>query len=174
MQTVRLFVLVATLLLTGSSAASAVTPDELAALAKAGLGDEVLLALIESTGMDRGVDAARSLALKRAGVSDRVIAAAVRASYQPPPLPIVEPVAAAPCIECEANVAVIGGGPPPVAVVEREVYYLPWILGAPVRPAHTRRPGPYLPGNKGGFGRFINDGFVDRTAPQPLTSLRAS
>jgi hypothetical protein len=162
MQTVRFFVLVATLLLATSSRASAVTPDELAALAKAGLGDEVLLALIESTGMDRGVDAARSLALKRAGVSDRVIAAAVRASCQPPPLPMADPVAAAPCVECEANVAVIGG-PPPAAVVEREVYYLPWILGAPVRPAHPRRSGPYLPGNTGGFGRFINDGFIDRT-----------
>jgi len=81
MQTVRLFLLVATLMLALSSGASAVTPDELAALAKAGLGDEVLLALIESTGLDRAVDAARTLALKRAGVSDRVIAAAVRASY---------------------------------------------------------------------------------------------
>ena len=161
MQAVR-WLLVATLALAVSDPALAVTPDELAALAQAGLGDEVLLALIESTGMDRGVDAARSLALKRAGVSDRVIAAAVRASYQPPPVPIVEPVAAAPCIECEANVAVIGGDPPPV-VVEREVYYVPWIMGGPVRPAHGRRPGPYLPGNKGGFGRFINDGFVDRT-----------
>jgi hypothetical protein len=142
--------------------ASAVTPDELAALAKAGLGDEVLLALIESTGMDRSVDAARSITLKRAGVSDRVIAAAVRASYQPPPPPIAEPLAAAPCVECESNIAVIGGGPQPAAVVEREVYYLPWTWVAPVGPAHRRRSGPYLPGNKGGFGRFINDGFIDR------------
>ena len=162
MQAVR-WLLAATLVLAVSDPALTVTPDELAALAQAGLGDEVLLALIESTGVDRAVDATRSLALKRAGVSDRVIAAAVRASYQPPLLPIVEPVAAAPCIECEANVAVIGGSPPPVAVVEREVYYLPWIFGGPVRPAHSRRPGPYLPGNKGGFGRFINDGFVDHT-----------
>ena len=67
MQAVRLFVLVATLSLAASSAASAVTPDELAALAKAGLGDEVLLALIESTGMDRAVDArGRSLSSAQA------------------------------------------------------------------------------------------------------------
>lgn len=161
MQTVRLFLLVATLVLALSSGASAVTPDELAALTKAGLGDEVLLALIESTGMDRAVDAARSLALKRAGVSDRVIAAAVRASYQAPAPPIADPVAVAPCVQCEANVAVIGGTPP-VAVVQREVYYLPWIWAAPVRPGPPRASGPYLPGHKG-FGRFINDGFVDRT-----------
>ena len=162
MQTVRLFLLVATLVLAVSGGAWAVTPDELAALARAGLGDAVLLALIESTGVDRAVDVTQSLALKRAGVSDRVIAAAVRASYQAPAPLLPEPVAAAPCIECEANIAVIGGGTPPVAVVQREVYYLPWIWGAPARPAHTRRSGPYLPGNKG-FGRFINDGFVDRT-----------
>jgi hypothetical protein len=49
-----------------------------------------------------------------------------------------------------------------VPVVEREVYYLPWILGAPVRPSHPRVSRPYLSGYKG-FGRFINDGFVDRT-----------
>jgi len=160
MRTVRLSVLVATLLLAVPGWASAVTPDELAALTRAGLGDEVLLALIESTGMDRAVDAQRSLALKRAGVSDRVIAAAVRASNQAP-APLAEPVVA-PCIECENNVAVIGGSAPPVPVVEREVYYLPWILGAPVRPSHPRASRPYLSGYKG-FGRFINDGFVDRT-----------
>jgi len=75
---------------------------------------------------------------------------------------VAEPVTAAPCIECEANVAVIGGGTPPVDVVQREVYYVPWIWASPVRPPHPRPSGPYLPSNKG-FGRFINDGFVDRT-----------
>ena len=163
MQTVRLLLLVMILTLSTSGVASAVTPDELAALAKAGLGDEVLLALIESTGVDSAVDATRSLALKRAGVSDRVIAAAVRASHwEPAQASILDaPVPAAPCAECQANVAVIGA-PPPVAVVEREVYYLPWILAVPVRHGHPRPSGPYFAGNKG-FGRFINDGFVDRT-----------
>jgi len=163
MRTVRLLLLLVMLTLTVSGTASAVTPDELAALAKAGLGDEVLLALIESTGVDSAVDATRSLALKRAGVSDRVIAAAVRASHwEPAQAPILDaPVAAAPCAACEANVAVIGA-PPPVAVVEREVYYLPWILPIPARHGHPRPSGPYLAGHKG-FGRFINDGFVDRT-----------
>ena len=162
MQTVRLLLLVMILTLGTSGMASAVTPDELAALAKAGLGDEVLLALIESTGVDLAVDATRSLALKRAGVSDRVIAAAVRASWAPAQASILDaPVAAAPCVECQSNVAVIGA-PPPVAVVEREVYYLPWILAMPVGHGHPRPSGPYLAGHKG-FGRFINDGFVDRT-----------
>ena len=162
MQTVRLLLLVMILTASPSGTASAVTPDELAALAKAGLGDEVLLALIESTGVDRAVDATRSVALKTAGVSDRVIAAAVRASWKPPQASTIDaPVATAPCLECEANVAVIGA-PPPVTVIEREVYYLPWILAMPTRHGHPRPSGPYLAGHKG-FGRFINDGFVDRT-----------
>ena len=159
MRTVRILVLLVMLTLTVSGTASAVTPDELAALAKAGLGDEVLLALIESTGVELAVDAARSLALKRAGVSDRVIAAAVRASHREPASRADEPVTAAPCVQCDANVAVIGA-PPPVEVVQREVYYLPWIVGVPARPSHPRRSGPYLAGHKG-FGRFINDGFVE-------------
>lgn len=147
------------LLVAVSGSASAVTLDELAALAKAGLGDEVLLALIESTGVDAAVDATRSIALKRAGVSDRVIAAAVRASREPAAVApsFSEPVAA-PCDACESNVAVIGDRAP-VAVVEREVYYVPWIWVVPAAPAHPHRSGPYLSGNKG-VGRFINDGVA--------------
>ena len=161
MQTVRLLIPLVMLTLTMSGTAAAVTPDELAALAKAGLGDDVLIALIDSTGVNLAVDATRSLALKRAGVSDRVIAAAVRASYretaQAPA--IDEPLTAAPCAQCEDNVAVMGGTPP-VTVVEREIYYLPWIVGVPARRGHSSPSAPYL-ANKG-FGRFINDGFVER------------
>lgn len=166
MQTVRFLLSLVMFTLAISGTASAVTPEELAALAKAGLGDEVLLALIDSTGVYLAVDAPRSLALKRAGVSDRVIAAAVRASHrepaQPPSTyePLAAPLTAAPCAECEANVAVMGDTPP-VTVVEREIYYLPWIVGVPARHGHSSPSGPYLAGNKG-FGRFINDGFVER------------
>jgi hypothetical protein len=145
--------------------ALAVTPEELAALARAGLGDEVLLALIESTGVDQAVNATRSLALKQAGVSERVIAAAVRASHRAPDAGEPVPLATAECIDCQPNVAVIGG-PPPVAVVEREIYYVP-VWAAPVIPVRPGPPRPYLEGNRG-FGRFINDGFVDR-APAPAT-----
>jgi hypothetical protein len=162
MQAVR-WLLVATLVLAVSGSARAVTPDELAALARAGLSDEVLLALIESTGVDRAVDATRSLALKRAGVSDRVIAAAVRASHEAPAVAaIADPVADVRCEPCDSNVAVIGGHSP-VAVVQREVYYVPWIWAVPVGPAHPRPPGPYLSGHKG-VGRFINDGVANRTS----------
>jgi hypothetical protein len=138
--------------LAASGRADAVTPAELAALARAGLGDEVLLALVETTGLTAAVEGAEALELKRAGVSDRVIAAAVRASKPPAAVGAVEPP---PCEPCEPNIAVIGDAPP-LVVVERQVYYLPWVWGAPV----VRRPvpaKPYFEGDRG-FGRFINDG----------------
>jgi hypothetical protein len=142
--------------------ASAVTPDELAELSKAGLGDEVLIALIDASGLSAVVDAAAALQLKRQGVSDRVIAAAVRASAPPPLAPTADPAAypaAEPCWSCQAAAPLY---PTPVApaVVEREVYrevyYVPWIV-VPHRPGPAPKPQPYLAGDRG-FGRFINDG----------------
>lgn len=140
----------------GAPPASAVTPDELAALSKEGLGDDVLIALIDASGLSAVVDAARALQLKRQGVSDRVIAAAVRAST---PAPAVEP-AAEPCWACEPAAQVPQTPVHPVVVerevVHREVYYVPWVV-APSRPGPARKPQPYLAGDRGA-GRFINDG----------------
>lgn len=78
-----------------ASAAEALTTRDVIELAKAGLGEEVLLALIE---VDRGVyaiDPASIKALKDAGASDRVIAALVRSGRErvaDPPAPLPAPV----------------------------------------------------------------------------------
>lgn len=139
----------------GSASASAVTPDELAALSREGLGDEVLIALIDASGLSVVVDAAAALQLKRQGVSERVIAAAVRASIPPPP---VEPVADV-CWACEPPPPASPAVAQPVVVereVHREVYYVPWVV-RPSRPAPSGPPKPYLAGDRGS-GRFINDG----------------
>jgi hypothetical protein len=136
----------------------AVTPDELAELRRAGLGDEVLLALIETTGVQGSLSTAAALDLKRAGVSDRVIAAAIRRGH-------VADVAAAPPLDMVAddvpNVAIIGAAEPEVLGASPEIVLVPWII--PVGHGHTpRRPQkPYL-GNFRGFGRFINDDFRPR------------
>ena len=143
---------------------SAVTPEELVELSKAGLGEEVLLALIDTSGIPVVVDAAEALRLRKAGLSNRVIAAAVRAAA--PVLPEAMPAAVAPepYADQEAQVGVIGYREPAPPVIEREVYYVPWIV--PVRAGHgrpqrPREPAPYLAGDRG-FGRFINDGSRDR------------
>lgn len=139
--------------------AFAVTPDELVELTRSGLGDEVLLALIETTGVPEPVDAAAVLALKQAGVGERVIAAAVRASRPAQPEP------AANCPDCDIGFAgdPYSPAPPDPALValEREVYrevyvYVPVVVGPPVRPSRHRPAKPYFEGDRG-FGRFINE-----------------
>jgi len=132
--------------------AGAVTTSELVELRRAGLGDEVLIALIEATGVPSPVDADEAIRLKQAGLSDAVIAAAVRASTPPPD-------AAGPEADPAPNVAVIGAAPEPPAVVEREIVYVPWLVPVPKRPVSPRPAKPYLEGDRG-FGRFINDGTV--------------
>lgn len=73
--------------LTAVSSAYALTLKDIVELTKAGLGEEVLLALIK---VDRGVypiDRESVLELKKAGVSDTVIAALVRSGRDPLPEP---------------------------------------------------------------------------------------
>ena len=151
-----------------ASPVAAVTPAELAELVKAGLGDEVLLALIETTGLPEPVDAVAAIALKRAGVSDRVIAAAVRVSQ--PAQPAGEPELAD-CAGCPDAAVATPYTPsietPTPATVGREVYhevrevyvYVPVAVAQPVHRPRPRPARPYFEGDRG-FGRFINDGVT--------------
>jgi hypothetical protein len=93
----RLAVLTLTLsALIGATSAEALTTREIIELSRAGLGEDVLLALIE---VDRGVyaiDPASMKALKEAKVSERVILALVRSGREPlaapePPVQVAEP-----------------------------------------------------------------------------------
>jgi hypothetical protein len=73
--------------------AQALTVRDIVELSRAGLGDDVLLALIEVDPSVFPIDAATLKALRAAGVSDRVIVAMVRSSRTPPPPldPVVGP-----------------------------------------------------------------------------------
>ena len=141
--------------------AAAVTADELIELRRSGLGDDVLIALIETTGMSAAVGADTVLRMRDSGLSDRVIAAAVRAV--PPPAPAAPAVAP---VEPASNIAVIGYGSqdsaPAAYVLEREVVYVPWVIPVHGRPGKAHPAKPYFQGEKT-FGRFINDGFIDTT-----------
>jgi hypothetical protein len=145
------------------AAALAVTPEELARLRAAGLGDQVLLALVDTTGVQGRVGADEAMDLARAGVSDRVIAAAIRRAADDearallPPEPIVEqmaPAAIAPArAACRHRVV-------PVPVV-------PWVV-VPVVPRRPHGLAKPTLGDYKGPGRFINtdlrplnNGFVE-------------
>jgi len=122
------------------SRADALTLRDVIELTRAGLGEEVLLALIE---VDRSVfpiDAATIKELKANGVSERVITAMVRSGREvPPPEPIAteapQPVAPQPQV-----VIIDHRDPPEVHEVVREVpvavpVYIPV---ATTRSVHTR------------------------------------
>lgn len=90
-----------------SSRAEAVTFRDVIELTRAGLGEEVLLALIE---VDRSVfpiDAASIKRLKDEGVSERVILAMVRSGREVQPPAEQVPVEAAPPVAPEPQVVVI-------------------------------------------------------------------
>jgi hypothetical protein len=79
--------LVASLLL--PARADALTIKDLIDLTRAGLGDDILLALIEVDRSVLPIDTQTLTQLKDAGVSERVILAVVRSGRTPPPAPPV-------------------------------------------------------------------------------------
>lgn len=76
--------------------AEAVTARDIIELSKAGLGDPVLLALIDVDRSQFAIDAATLKQLKQAGVSDAVIVAMIRSGREDrdplPPAPAAEPL----------------------------------------------------------------------------------
>jgi len=95
--------------------ADALTVRDVVELTRAGLGEEVLLALIEVDRSIFPIDAATIKELKANGVSERVIAAMVRSGREmPPPEPIVTEAP-------QPQVVVIDHREPEVREVVREV-----------------------------------------------------
>jgi hypothetical protein len=95
--------------------AQAITLQEIIELTKAGLGEEVLLALIEIDPRVYPVDPETLTKLKAAGVKEKVIVAIVRSGRTPLPMPA--PVAA---VEPDPVPVNAPDPAPPVVVVERE------------------------------------------------------
>jgi hypothetical protein len=97
MRYLRAAILIALASTAAASTAEALTIRDIVELSRAGVGEDVLLALIE---VDRGVypiDAETLKTLKSAGVSERVIVALVRSGREPLPEP--EPLPVVPVAE---------------------------------------------------------------------------
>ena len=78
-----------------ASTAEALTVRDVIELSRAGLGEEVILAMIEVDGGVYQIDTATLKSLKQAGVPERVIVAMVRSGRQrpmPEPVPIAPPM----------------------------------------------------------------------------------
>jgi hypothetical protein len=137
-------VVAAVALMAIAPAAEALTTKEIIELSRAGLGEEVLLALIDVNGDVYAIDTATLKQLKEAGVSERVIVAMVRSGRERPPVPEPQPMVESP-IEQPAP-------PPQVIVIEhhtpevREVMVPVYVAVSPVhgrlRRSHVNRPPP--------------------------------
>ena len=147
--------------------AAAVSTRDLIELANAGLSDDVLVALIEADGTEFHLDAPKILELRQAGLSERVIMAMIK-NTRPTPSPEASTTEAAPPPPAgrpqNDPYFVVIGDKPPEPPPPQETYVMPWVpwVVPPVRT--SRHPQPFLP-NYRGFGRFINDGWIDNTTP---------
>jgi hypothetical protein len=121
--------------------AEALTVRDVVELTRAGLGEEVLLALIEVDRSIFPIDAATIKELKANGVTERVIAAMVRSGREvPPPDPIVTEPAPQPAAPQPQVIVIEHRDPPEVREVVREVpvavpVYIPV---ATTRSVHSR------------------------------------
>jgi hypothetical protein len=122
------------------SRAEALTVRDVVELTRAGLGEEVLLALIEVDRSIFPIDAATIKQLKANGVSERVIAAMVRSGRETPPDPIATDPAPQPAAPQPQVIVIEHRDPPEVREVVHEVpvavpVYIPV---ATTRSVHTR------------------------------------
>lgn len=150
-------------LLVAAAPARAVTIRDIIDLTKAGLGDEVLLALIEVDGGVFPVDPQTLTRLKEAGVSEQVIVALVRSGRAPAAVQPVEaaqmavqppePVAAAQVPD--EPVTVVREVEVPVTVVREVEVPVPYYVTVPV---------VVSPGSRHG-----HDGHDARTGTDPFT-----
>ncbi len=92
----RVFVVGVLLWISIAVQVSAVSVRDIVELSRAGLGDEVILALIDVDPVQYDLDAQRVLELKDAGVSERVLAAMLRSGRSAPPVVTPVPPASGP------------------------------------------------------------------------------
>lgn len=160
------------------SAARAVSIRDLVELSRAGLSDDILLAVLEADPTIFDLDADTIIEMRRAGLSERVIAAMLRSGrasarddlnrlnrmddldqvgdqgpLMPPESFASDPYATQP------EVVVIGGRSE--ARPEPTVMYVPVpVFGFTHHVLQSRgRPAPDALNTQRGFGRFMNDGF---------------
>jgi hypothetical protein len=162
--------------------AHAVSAADIEQLSSAGLGDEVLIALIQTDNTVFPLDAERILELRAAGVSEQVIIAMLRNGRSAPPneTHVARNISSAAFDPYSPDTVYddpTSGEVPPAAPVVVQVQqppaaapvvYMPYpvvVGGRRGAPHVAAAPPPYR-----GFGRFINNGWVDnggshRTSP---------
>ncbi|MGH9348906.1 MAG: hypothetical protein ACRD26_16740 [Vicinamibacterales bacterium] len=148
--------------------ASAVTARDIIELTKAGLPDDVLVALIDADRTIFVLDKDQILELKEAGVSRVVLLKMLRSrrEFEPSTGAGFDPSGAAAVVTEAAPpplVVVIdpSPAPQPTTIVVPQYFYVPVpIWGIPARHAPRSAPQPFMAPERRGFGRFMNDGWI--------------
>lgn len=145
----------------------AVSTHDLVELSRAGLSDDVLVALIEADHTVFNLDAPRILDLCAQGLSERVITAMLRSGRS-------QAAGGTDTAQAALSSDASGGSPPTLVIigersapppvpVQPQVLVVPWVIPV-AAPSHG--PAPVVPLAAvpafRGFGRFINNGWVDR------------
>jgi hypothetical protein len=151
-------VLALVLVLATAPGAYAVTIHDIVALTKAGLSDDIILALLEADPTIFSIDAAKLMELRRDGVSERVLIAMLKSGREPAAPPPVEPAAVADPALAPDPVQQA----PQVVIIEHEPQTIEYVVPYPVYyptfrtfpPSRTHKAGE----GERGFGRFVNDG----------------
>lgn len=145
----RFLPLAVIVMLTFVPRAEAITIRDIVDLSRAGMGEEILLALIEVDGGIFRIDTETLTMLKREGVSERVILAMVKSGRT---RPAAEPAA-------PPDDIVQMPAPPPVVVIEHQDREVPVPVPVPVYvPVYPRY-------NRYGFDRrvdYVDRDFLDR------------
>ena len=173
--------------------AAAVTVQDLVELTRAGLGDDVLVALVETSGAVYSLTTQEIIELKVAGVSERVIVVMLKQGRMGDAAAPVRsevpdmPVSPMPDFGPESWRTDAPGADPrtstPVPTGSSTVVVIPTAVPFPVfvsgtSPRWVKTPAVRPADRSGGFGRFINDGFrtatpIDSWGPvAPLCSPR--
>ena len=93
------------------ASASALTIQEVTALSKAGVSDDVLLALIDRDKPVFSIDPDALIALKRDGVSERIVLAMLRTGRREPQEVQTAPVTVTGSVPTEPRIVMFGHGP---------------------------------------------------------------
>lgn len=134
----RVLLALVTIIAITAGRAEAVTIRDIIELSKAGLSENVLLALIEVDRSVFSIDTETLKQLKKAGVSDAVVVAMIRSGRTPPPEPVTPPATETEPQTREPQVVVIDHRDAPAPQAQPQPFS-PWIS----------YPGAYLTGFPG-------------------------
>jgi hypothetical protein len=141
-------------------AAEAVSIRDIVELSRAGLSDDVIVAVIDTDGTIFSLDAAQIVQLKQAGVSERVVLAMLRSGRQTAePTATAAQIPATPTESAPSPIVVEAQPAPPVVMVVPTPVFVPIAAPRnftvpPFQQIHSTAT-PFT-----GFGRFINTGFI--------------